>query len=413
MVSAGDHAPDARPGAGDSGGSAGEGVVSFLRRLIRTPGLPGEEEAVAHEVAREMERLGYDEIDLDEAGNVSGRIRGRGEAPGVLLVTHLDHVEVGDPADWERPPFEGVLEDGRVWGRGAVDIKGPLAAQVHGAIRTRAGDGRPPGDVTVTALVQEEVGGLGARHFLSHGGADLILVGEPSRNELRRGHRGRVELEVRVEGRSAHASAPERGINPLFTLADFLRGLESLEWPEHPALGRATLAPTRVVTEPGSANVIPARARLICDARTIAGQTAEEVRAALGRLLDDVLGEGASGTVVVPEHRFVSYRGLEMEVPAEHPAFLLAGDHPAIRAAARTLEEELGTRPPVGVWDFATDGGHFAAAGHTVIGFAPGDERLAHTVEESIDVEELRAGTRGYGALAAGWAAGFLEAVEG
>lgn len=387
-------------------------VTEFLQELIRIRSLPGREEEAARRVAGEMRRLGYDEVELDEAGNVLGRIRGRGEAPSVMLNTHLDHVEAGDPDDWPHPPFEGVRAEGRIWGRGAVDIKGPLAAQVHGAARAAEGD-RPAGDVWVTSVVQEEVGGLGARHLIGHLGPDLVMVGEPSSNQLRRGHRGRVELEVRVRGRSAHASAPERGVNPLYGLAAFLEALGPVELPEHPELGRATVAPTLVGTDQGSANVIPSEARLLLDCRVVPGQSADDLRSRLEPVLRAALPEGAGGSLAVPSHHRRSWRGLEVEMPADNPAYVLPADHPALRSAAAVLEAPLGRRPEIGLWGFATDGGHFADAGLTVAGFGPGEEALAHTVEESVSVAELEAAAEGYEALARGWGAAFLREAEG
>lgn len=388
-------------------------VAAFLQELIRIPSLPGEEGEIARRVVAEMERLGYDEVELDEAGNVLGRIRGAGDGPSVMLNTHLDHVEAGDPDDWPHPPFEGVRDGGRIWGRGAVDIKGPLAAQVHGAARVAEEGELPPGDLWVTAVVQEEVGGLGARHLVGRLGPDLVAVGEPSSNQLRRGHRGRVELEVRIRGRSAHASAPGRGRNPLYGLAAFLEALPAVELPEHPELGPATLAPTLVGTDQGSPNVIPGEARLLLDCRIVPGQSADELRARLEPVLRGALPEGLEGRVTVPSHHRRSWRGLEVEMPADNPAYVLPADHPAVRSAAAVLEGALGRRPGVGLWGFATDGGHFAEAGLTVVGFGPGEEALAHTVEESVEVRELEAAAGGYAALGRGWAEAFLETTEG
>jgi acetylornithine deacetylase/succinyl-diaminopimelate desuccinylase-like protein len=130
--------------------------VDFLQQMIRTLSLPGHEGELASLVANEMRDLDYDEVRIDEVGNVLGRIEGRGQAPDLMFNTHLDHVDVGDPAAWPHPPFGGEIHDDKVWGRGAVDIKGPMAAQVVGVARLLRGE-RPPGDVWVTAVVQEEV----------------------------------------------------------------------------------------------------------------------------------------------------------------------------------------------------------------------------------------------------------------
>lgn len=384
--------------------ATGDGVLDFLQRLLRARSLPGEEGEVAELVRLEMEALGFDEVRVDTAGNVIGHVAGRERTPGLMLNTHLDHVEAGDPERWPLPPFGGETRDGRVWGRGAVDIKGPLAAQVYGAAAAlRAG--RPPGELWVTAVVQEEIGGLGARHLVSHLGTDLVVVGEPSSNELRRGHRGRVELEVRLGGRSAHASMPSAGRNPLTSLGRFLDRLEEVELPGHPDLGAATLVPTRITTAPASANVIPGEARLTCDARVVPGQSVEGLRRSLERLLDDCLGEGIDGSVEVPTFHRRSYAGLEMEMPADNPPFLLPEDHPALRAAVDVLSRSLGRSPEVGLWRFATDGGHFADAGMTVIGLGPGDAELAHTVDESIEIAELERAVDAYASLVRNWPA--------
>ncbi|MDP2496972.1 MAG: M20/M25/M40 family metallo-hydrolase [Candidatus Palauibacterales bacterium] len=362
--------------------------VEFLQQLIRTESPPGGEEEVAGLVRDEMEELGYDEVRVDDAGNVLGLVAGRGEAPTVTFNTHLDHVDAGDPEAWEHPPFGGEVHDGRVWGRGAADIKGPLAAQVHGAGRLAGGD-PPAGDVWVTATVQEEVGGLGARHLAERRDLGLVVVGEPSQNELRRGHRGRVELQVRVRGRSAHASAPERGANPLRVMGRFLTDLETLDHPVSPDLGPSTLVPTRLSTDQESANVIPGEARLTLDCRTVPGQSAESVRERLEPLLERSLVLGTEGEVAIPRFDRVSYTGMRMTMPADNPAFVLPEDHPAVRSAVETLTPHFDGDVPVDLWTFATDGGHFARAGGTVIGLGPGEESLAHTVEESIAVEEL------------------------
>lgn len=386
--------------------------VAFLQELIRTQSPPGGEGEVAGLVREQMEELGYDEVRVDEAGNVLGGVAGRGEAPAVTFNTHLDHVDAGDPDAWPHPPFGGEVHDGRVWGRGAVDIKGPLAAQVHAVGRLAAAGDPPPGDVRVTATVQEEVGGLGARHLAGERDPGLVVVGEPSQNELRRGHRGRVELEVRIRGRSAHASAPERGANPVRAMGRFLTELESLDHPVSPDLGPSTLVPTRLRTDQESANVIPAEARLTLDCRTVPGQGAESVRERLEPLLERALVLGTEGAVEIPEFERVSYTGMRMTMRADNPAFLLPADHPAVRAAVGTLEPHFGGEgPPVDLWAFATDGGHFAEAGATVIGLGPGEERLAHTVEESIAVDEVGRALDLNEALAREWA-GAAEAME-
>jgi len=372
--------------------------------------MPGEEGKLAALVGREMTDLGYDDVSFDAAGNVIGLIRGGGEAPSVMFNTHLDHVDAGDPADWPHDPFGGEIHDGVLWGRGAADIKGPLAAQVYGIAGLIDADEPPAGDVYVTAVVQEEVGGLGARYMADTLRPDLTVIGEPSRNEVRRGHRGRVELQVRVRGRMAHASMTEIGKNPLTVIGRFLAALDGLELPEDPELGRATIAPTLIGTDQTSANVIPGEATLTLDCRTVPSQTGETLRERLLPLLRAGEIDGAHSDILIPRHARVSYCGYEMTYPADNPAHAIAADHPALTSAVEVLSSVLGGPPPVDVWEFATDGGHFAEVGMVVVGFGPGDDRLAHTVNEHIPIDELEKGMRGNEALARDWPARYAAA---
>ena len=276
----------------------------------------------------------------------------------------------------------------RVWGRGAVDIKGPLAAQVHAVASIAAGE-RPLGDVYVTCVVQEEIGGVGARHLAETLTTPIVVVGEPSSNTVRRGHRGRSELVVHLVGRSAHASVPAKGVNPLTSLGRFLAALDQAERADHPDLGPSTVAPTLLRTDQTSANVIPGELWLTCDWRNVPAESAEDALASLERILAASLGEGTQGKIELPLFERRTYTGKTMTIPANNPAYILPPGHPAIVAAARTVDDVTGERRPVGIWEFATDGGHYAEAGMAPVGFGPGDPYLAHTVDENIEVSEL------------------------
>ena len=387
-------------------------TVDFLQRLIRTPGLPGEEEGTAAVVRDEMEALGYDEVSVDEAGNVVGLVRGEARRPSLMFNTHLDHVDVGDPGRWPHPPFGGEIADGRVWGRGAVDIKGPLATQVHGVARLLADGARPPSDVYVSAVVQEEIGGLGARYLAERLATDLVVIGEPSSNELRRGHRGRTELRLHATGRSVHASAPERGVNPLYVVAGFLDRLPSVDLPEDPELGPTSVAPTLIRTDQVSRNVVPGEVWLTLDVRTGPDTTPEILRALLAPALEEAAAAvpGATAQILVPAVEHATWTGLVREVPAVNPSWVRAAGDPAVVTAGDVLERALGRRPPVGVWKFATDGGHFVAHGSTVIGIGPGEEALAHTVRESVELSELERALDIAEALAGAWPAAWKAA---
>jgi putative selenium metabolism hydrolase len=387
-------------------------LVAFAQRLIQTPSLPGQEGDAARLVRSEMQSLGYDETWIDEVGNVVGVVRGTGDGPSLMFNTHLDHVDVGDVSGWPFPPYDGKIADGVLWGRGAVDIKGPTAAQVYGvALLKRAGVALP-GDVYVAGAVQEEVGGLGSLELARTTRTDRAVIGEASNNELRRGHRGRIELIVRITGRACHASAPERGINPHYSLGRFLTALRDVDTIEDPFLGSETFAPTLLFTDQTSANVVPGEVRLHIDWRTVPQREPEDIRSEVARRLQRALLDGAGGEVSVKELRLRAYTGVERELPAAFPSLAIEEGDPMLRAAGAALEEVFGHPVPVGRWTFATDGGHLSAAGIPCIGFGPGDERLAHTNQEHVALADLSAAALANAVLAAELTANPETSVE-
>ena len=372
-----------------------EGLIAFTQKLIQTPSLSGQEGDVAALIQTEMKRLDYDEIWTDQVGNVIGRIKGEG-GPSLMFNGHMDHVDAGDPDRWPHPPFDGIIHGGELWGRGTADMKGALAAMVYaGGIAKKLGTPLP-GDRLVAAVVQEEVGGLGSRHLTKTLPVARAVIGEASNNHLRRGHRGRVELIAHFTGRSVHASMPDLGINPHYSLARFLSDLRSLTMASDPAYGISTVAPTRLVSEPDSANITPSAVHLWLDWRNVPGERDEVIVSKLEVLLARSLEPECKGRIEIGSKELSSYTGARMTYPSTFPPFTTPLDHPWLVRVQGALEEVLGRTVQVGTWRFATDGGHLAAAGSTVLGFGPGDDTIVHTTEERLPLDELVESVVGY-----------------
>ncbi len=374
-------------------------VVDFCQRLIQTPSLPGAEEKIAGIIRSEMEDLGYDEVWVDPAGNVVGLLKGK-SGPDLMFNCHMDHVDPGDPMRWPAPPYAAEIIDGAIWGRGAVDTKGPLAAQVYGVSLLRSAGIEPAGDIIVAAVVMEEVGGIGTQALLHSVRPDFAVVGEPTGLAVARGHRGRVELIARVQGQAAHASAPRRGVNPHYDLARFLTALESHEMRSSGDFGVSTVAPTVYETDQVSPNVIPGEAWIHLDWRNVPEESPDEIANQLQDLLSDCLSNESEGFVVVPKQTFDTYTGYTLTAPAIFPSFGLPTDHSLVVTAQQVLDQTLDQETSIVVWRFATDGGHLMAAGIPTIGFAPGDESLAHTSNEHVLIDNLMGAVVGNSALA-------------
>ena len=378
-------------------------LIAFLQDLVRTPSLSTQEEAVARRVADEMRYLGFHDVRVDRIGNVIGRI-GDGRRPILLYNAHMDTVDVGDPGAWIRPPFEAIIEDGVLYGRGACDMKASLAAMVYGAGELVAHQAQLAGTLIVAAVVQEEpCEGLAMRVLVEEEGLrpDWVVLGEPTNLQIARGHRGRIELQVTVHGRACHASAPERGVNAIYGAAHLITKLEALapNLAEDPFLGKATLAVTEITSLAGSRNVVPDRSAFIVDRRLTLG---EDENLALSQVQALIAETEVNASVEVTWYEAKSYTGYVGRQRNVFPAWATPEDHPLVQATAQTIEATLGYRPTIGRWDFSTDGVYTAGvAGIPTVGFGPGDEQFPHTVDDQVHIEDVIRAAEVYTRLAA------------
>jgi putative selenium metabolism hydrolase len=367
-------------------------ATELLQTLVRAPSVSGRERPAVEALNAAMRDLGFDDVRIDEAGNAIGTIR-RGEGPTLVLNGHIDTVPTGDRDRWPTDPLGAEIVAGELWGRGSVDMKGALAAMVIGA-RQAADDGFA-GTLVVAAMVQEEVGGLGARWFGEQHHADLVILGEPSDLEIKLGHRGRIELTVELPGKIAHAAKAHLGENALLRAARYALAMEALELPHDPFLGSssATLTQLRGYPEDGP-NVVPGRAELTIDYRNVASDPPEGVRARLQALDHEA-------RITIREEEARSQDGaLTRRYPHINPAYLSDPQHPAVAWSQRLLAGVHGREVPVGSWWFATDAPYLARIGAPIIGYGPGNPELAHTTREAMPLTELHTAVRGYRQLA-------------
>lgn len=373
-------------------------LVAFTQSIVQSPSLSGCEGDVAKLILLEMKSLGYDEVWTDEVGNLIGKINGSG-GPAIMLNGHMDVVDPGPDNGWPHAAYSGEIVDGNLWGRGSVDMKGPVAAMIYGAAQFKQLGIKPAGDVLMTVAVMEEIGGLGSQFLVTHTRADAGIVGEPSSNELRLGHRGRIEIQVKFAGRSAHASAPSLGINPHFSAAEFLSRLSEIELADDPILGPSTIAPTLYTTDQVSANVIPAEATIFLDWRNSPSETPDLAVQAIERLAQSCAAGSAEPPVVsVTRKVFSTYTGASRDFAAIFPPFSTPPSNSLAQAAGEVIASSTGSKRQH-VWQFATDGGHLMHAGIPVVGFGPGDDRLAHTNQECLAISELHIAAATYAPL--------------
>ncbi len=374
-------------------------IIEFGQRAVSTPSLAGEEGDVARLVASEMRSLAYDDVSVDGAGNVVGRLAG-GEGRCVWLHAHMDTVEPGDRSRWTHDPYGGEVSGGYIWGRGSSDTKGSLVAQIYAVGLLKEAGLVPPGPVCQTAVVCEEMGGLGTRLLLEHQVPDVAVIGEPSGNTLRRGHRGRYEWVVTLHGRPAHASAPDRGINPHYSMSRFLLALRDAKLLREPVFGGTSVAPTLAYVTGNNSNVIPGEMTVHLDWRAAPGDSVDNARRILDGVLAASLEPGVEAEVRLRTRQLRTYTGVEREIEFELRGYCLAEDDPYVLASHSALVAALDRSVETDVWTFCTDGGHIAVHDVPCVGFGPGREDMAHVYDERLSVDELLEATVAYMALA-------------
>jgi succinyl-diaminopimelate desuccinylase len=377
-----------------------DSAIAFARDLIRIPSISGDEGAVAERVLSEFKLLGFDDAWIDEIGNVFGRVKGRANAPAVMLSSHLDIVDAGDRAEWEYPPFEGQVAQGCLHGRGAVDCKGPLALQTYAAARLL--ESRSAGDVYVVHTVLEECGSWGMAHAMDQlsDRISAVILGEATEGEIRIGHRGRIECMVTIRGQSAHASAPQRAFNPVDLLPAVLAALTKYaeQIPSHEVLPRSTLVPTIIETWPTSRNMVPEEVRILIDWRTLPLARQYSTVDGLRHFLQSELNGNSTDAVqnlrvTVDEVSIKqrAYTGWERTMPISTHGFLVSESHPVVEAAIEAIRAITGHIPAVRPWTFGTDGGYPCGVyGIPTIGYAPGTESCSHTNRERLELESAR-----------------------
>ena len=381
-------------------------TITLCQELVRLESLSGEERAASEAVEREMRALGYDEVRRDELGSVLGVVRGAraagaDAAPGALLFdAHLDVVPATEPETWRFPPFSGERAEGRVWGRGATDVKGSLAALVV-ALGTL-----PRGEIAGTFLVSASVGeehieGLAVGHVLAAHPVRAAIICEPTGLRLGLGHRGRASLVVQAAGRAAHTSRAENGINAVYRLTEAIARIRAMTPRTDALLGRGHIELVEVSSRPfpGSA-MVPYEATARFDRRLVPGET----RASVLTEMDEALAglEGLSVRLHTGELR--CYTGRSFTVEAFHPGWAVAADTPHAQRARQALEQ-AGLDRGAFYAPYSTNATETAGRrGISTLVYGAGDISAAHAVGESIEVAELLDAFRGYQALARGLA---------
>jgi putative selenium metabolism hydrolase len=365
-------------------------LFRFLREMIAIPSESRREQKVVERIRQEMEKVGFDRVEIDPMGNVLGYM-GSGSRL-IALDAHIDTVGVGDRRLWKYDPYEGYEDSEVIVGRGASDQKGGMAAMVYaGKLIKEMG---LEGDYTLLAagtVQEEDCDGLCWQYLIQEGKIrpEFVISTEPTSCRIHRGQRGRMEIQVATRGLSCHGSAPERGENAIYKMAPILLDLQSLhEKLKFDAfLGKGSLTVSEIFFTSPSRCAVADGCSISIDRRLTAGETAES---ALQEIRNLTSVRTVNADVEMYSYREPSYRGLIYPTEAYFPTWTIPEDHPACQTLVESYRKLFHKTPVVDKWTFSTNGVAIAGRFHIpCVGFGAGHEDQAHAPDEKTWKSEL------------------------
>jgi putative selenium metabolism hydrolase len=361
--------------------------MAFAQDLVRIKSYSGQEEQIARFIASKMEALGFDEVIIDRYGNVLGRV-GDGERV-ILFDSHTDTVNVMDEDEWDVPPFSGEILDGYLWGRGSVDMKSGAAASIYAAALAKSLGLVSGKTVYVSCTVYEEdCDGEGLKHLLKECNLkpDYAIICEPSANTIATGHKGKAQVIIKTKGISAHSSAPEKGLNAIYEMAEIIQRIEraNLELIQRGGR-RSTLAISQISSTSVSLNAIPSACEVYLDRRMVVGETGQSIRDEMEKL---IAGKNATWEIGTLHRR--TWTGEELTYEPFHLAWEISLHHDLSKAFIEAYAETFGYSPErYDYWDFSTNAVATVSSGIPTIGFGPGEQKLAHMRNEKCEARQI------------------------
>lgn len=371
----------------------GVDLPALLTELVRRPSFEQESAVVEYLEARWRGQGFATEVTEVEPGRCNITVRSGDSGPAFLFNSHMDTVPPGQRERWSTDPFGAEIRDGRLYGRGSVDAKGCLAAMI-GAFETLAAQGFP-GTLLLSAVAIEENGGYGTRRDVERGmRADAALVGEPTNLQPNLGHRGTSRLEVDCRGRPAHSAQPEEGVNAITAAAEAIQALDALDKRLasrlDPVLRQHPHLTVTMIRGGDAGNVVPARCTLLLDRRTLPAERADEVEAEIFEAVRAATSGGEADVTVC---------GVRHTAGA-----VIAPTAPIATTLGEAIADVTGRVPAPAGFFACCDMTFLAAAGIPTAIFGPGEQRMCHVFDESLNLADLRLAARIYTLTAHRWA---------
>lgn len=365
-------------------------MTKFLRDMVRIPGESCGEKDKILRIKEEMEKVGFDRVEIDKMGNIQGYIGHGSHLIG--MDAHIDTVGIGEIKNWKFDPYEGFEDDVYIGGRGTSDQEGGMASMVYAGKIIKDLGLEDDYTLLVSGTIQEEdCDGLCWQYIVEkdHIKPEFVLITEPTSCRIYRGHRGRMEIFVKTHGISCHGSAPERGVNAIYKMAPILQDVEKLNERLHvdDFLGKGTITVSQIYHKSPSRCAVADGCMISLDRRLTDGETYKSALEEVRSLPSVIKAEAEVGMYT---YERPSYTGEVFPTDAYFPTWVIPHNHILCNTLKEGYINLFNADPIIDKWTFSTNGVSIMGRyGIPCIGFGPGDECEAHAPNEKTRKEDL------------------------
>ncbi len=359
-------------------------LIKETQKIISYESYPGKEKDVSDYIKTLMIKLGFRDVNRDKFGSIFGFVGPKKSNTSILFDSHTDVMPVR--GNWKFPPFSGQIDNNKIYGRGSTDMKGSLCASIFAAAEMQKENKLNKQYVVSASVLEEEVEGVALGNIIDIVKPENVIICEPSKLKIKLGHKGRIEYLLDINGETFHSAFPGKFNNTINLAADALNALKNIKFINSHEMGDGILTPTGLVTN-SNTSMAPSKTTIRFDRRTVPGDTEESTTKEIMDVLSNV--DNNAFSLRVEEANAECYTGKKITCRKIFKPWVLDKNHKLVNNLSNAVEKN-NLDVNLGYWGFCTNG--VESMGNrkiNTIGFGPGDEELAHTTNEYLEIEQL------------------------
>ena len=361
-----------------------EELIKETQKLVNFESYPGKEKEVSDYVETLMKRLGFRDVVRDEYGSIFGFIGPKQEKTSILFDSHTDVMPVR--GNWKFPPFSGEISDGKLYGRGSTDMKGSLCCSIFAAAEAQKNNKLKKQYVVSASVLEEEIEGIALGKIMDKVKPENVVICEPSKLKIKLGHKGRIEYLLHVNGKTFHSAFPNKYDNTIHLAAKAIDALKDIKFTNSHEMGEGVLTPTGLMTN-SNTSMAPSETSIRFDRRTVPGDTDELTKKEIMDIVSKIDPEAFS--LKIEKSTTTTYTGEKIVCEKTFKPWTIDKDHQLVKLLVESVKKNE-IEVDIGYWGFCTNG--VESMGNrkiNTIGFGPGDEELAHTTNEYVEIDQL------------------------